>query len=1186
MFRKSRVQLLPLLVTLAVMLFSVTASAQQDLGQFDGVVSDAAGKPISGATLKLTSRSLGVERTTIASEKGEFSFAHLRPSIYAITIHAKGYYKAQLTDLFLGVGQVRTFDLRLAAGDENTLVNIAPNDAPPMIDTKSNRLGVNVTSSEVLSLPINGRNYSQLQLLAPGAINTGSGNFNELRFNGRSNQQNGIRLDGVEASAIWDASPGYLTVQGSQFRLQTSLENIQEFRVDSSNYPVEYGTGTGAQINVVLRGGTNEFHGAAFHYARNDLFDARNFFNGADKSKLRLNQYGGSFGGRIIANRLFFFGSYEGLRQRAGTEIIELTPSATARDFINFAGTNDPRGVAAATALGLNPTAADLTRIAALRATGAVNAFPVGAGPALSLGGVPNAAQFIQSNLVTTLNEDAWSVRLDGKISERFSGFARFQRSKGNLLTPDGTTGRTLLAQQQPENMVGSLTQLYSSRVVNETKFGFNRPPTELSAAFPTVAGSALDFSRSAINLSGSIVQPGINGGAPTGIVSPGGLTRQSSAGNGRAQMIHPRSFNFIDNLTLTRGAQQLKFGGEVRLLQASFDQLGGFQYTYGSFRDFLLNQNLTGSYIGDLSEAGGFSVLTNPITTLKREAKGEHQAQQHYFIWYAQDEWKLRPNLTLNAGLRYEYYSPVREQDARAIAVDARTGQFLDPSKPYYRASKNGWGPRLALAWAPAIFYGKTIVRVGGGLYYGPGQFEDLIQPIESDVFRGSRTLNDGLTAAAPAALVDRSQPISGFTPRVYDTRGYVVPERVGQYGLSIQQQLPKDIVLTVAYVGSQGRNLFQRGIANTILPGVTTIAAGAALPSGFGVVNETNAAGQVVRVTTVRQFDLLNKAYNSATGAIVDSTGAILRPFGEMDYKTSGGRDSFNALQLTVNRRFTQGLTLGGHYQWSHSIGTTQGSNEANTTQDSFNFNGERGNNTFDIRHSVNLSALYEVPVGGGKWLNISGWKDKAFGNWLIGGMYNGRSGLPLDIRITRGDMALLNPTTGEVRRFTAPSSAQPLPNGFIAVVNTPGGGASRNTRRPDLVSGVNPFLNLGDGNLRYLNPAAFAIPKAGSYGNLARNALYGPGFQQFDLTLQKKFRLTERLNFEFRTEIYNLFNHANFSNPPTALSDNLGAQQPGQPFSASNAGNFGVINATVGRAGGLGTNRQLQFSGRIAF
>ncbi|MEK7856369.1 MAG: hypothetical protein AAB288_09785, partial [Acidobacteriota bacterium] len=520
-------------------------------------------------------------------------------------------------------------------------------------------------------------------------------------------------------------------------------------------------------------------------------------------------------------------------------------------------------------------------------------------------------------------------------------------------------------------------------------------------------------------------------------------------------------------------------------------------------------------------------------------------------------------------------------------------------------KSSKSNFGPRLGATWTPEFLGGKTVIRGGGGFYFGPGQYEDLIQPIESNVFRSSQSLAGGLTTGTSGAVSTIGGIQTGFTPRAYDVEGYQVPERVLQYGLSVQHQLPGNTVLTVGYVGSQGRNLFLRSITNRILPGNALIGPADVLPGGVGVISRCSNAlvagvctGNIA-ITTVREFDTVGKAL--AAGAIVNNPNSVLKPFGEIDYKTSGGRDSYNALQILINRRFTAGLTLNAQYQFGKSYGNTQGSNEATTAQNPYSFAEEFGNNTFDIRHSANITALYELPIGKGKRFDLGGLADAFLGGWQLGGVYNGRSGSPITVLITRPDTVFQckNPAGCQLGGANVANGfvASALPttgvnSGFIGVLNTPGGNASRNTRRPDLVAGVNPLLELGNG-LRFLNPAAFTVPAPGTYGNLPRNFLKGPTFHQFDLTLQKRFRITETTNIEFRSEIYNLFNKANFSNPvatlPNTLSTATTSHQPGVPFSLANptnAGTFGNITGTVGRTVGLGTNRQIQFALRLNF
>jgi hypothetical protein len=448
-----------------------------------------------------------------------------------------------------------------------------------------------------------------------------------------------------------------------------------------------------------------------------------------------------------------------------------------------------------------------------------------------------------------------------------------------------------------------------------------------------------------------------------------------------------------------------------------------------------------------------------------------------------------------------------------------------------------------VAMSWAPGAFRNKTVFRWGFGLNSGPGQTEDQIQPIESD--RISVTQTGGAFPIDTASLISNFDVnnLKGFQPRAYD-RGYRLPERIAQWSFSVQQELPYEMILTSAYVGSVGRHLFTRSIANLI--------------------------------TSV--------ATNPVTGAAV-----ITRQFGsqfaEVDTKSTQGTDNYSALQTTLTRRFSAGLTVGSQWTWAHSLGTTAGSNEAQTQSNPFDLTADYGNNNFDVRHSVNASALYELPFGR-KW-NLSGASNVLLGGWEVGGIINARTGIPMSLGITRPDVVYRNNVTGAITANPVLVNGVPV---TTAIINTPGGGASRNVRRPDVVPGIDPFLKIG--RLTFLNPAAFATPQPGTYGNYVRNTLHGPGIGQFDLTLAKRFRLSEAANVEFRGEIYNLFNRANFANPPAQLPAALGTAanqlQPGEPFSASTtgAGTFGIINSTVGRGIGLGTSRQIQFSLRVNF
>jgi hypothetical protein len=525
--------------------------------------------------------------------------------------------------------------------------------------------------------------------------------------------------------------------------------------------------------------------------------------------------------------------------------------------------------------------------------------------------------------------------------------------------------------------------------------------------------------------------------------------------------------------------------------------------------------------------------------------------------------------NLTLNYGLRYDYYQPLRETDNRIVKFNVATG-VLDPdTTPFYQSKKNNFQPRASGTYSLAS---KTVLKAGVGIFVGPGQTEDQIQPIEAE--RINTTLSSGALLAFPidpaairANFINNPNNRS-FQPRAY-SNDYTLPEKVYQYTASIQQEIAGSFAASAAYVGSQGRNLFLRSITNQTI----------------GVQSNGASAG-----TQVREFDIVTCAGGGVrTGSLCADAGGIAsiqRPFAEVDYKTSGGHDSYNAMQLALTRRSSRGLAVNAQYTFAHSKGNTGGSNEAATAGNNASFASERpanrtnltdfsyedGFNAFDVRHSFNLSLLYTTPGDG-----------MLTGGWSFGGIANARSGLPINVTIGRNDIVYLD---GAGNAFLNPAADR------IAVVNTPGGGASRSTRRPDLVPGVDPYIK--DGGLLFLNPAAFATPKPGTNGNLERWSIHGPNFYQVDAVVAKRVGKSRGASGELRLEVFNIFNQTNFSGIvgtlPNALPSNALTEankvQPGQPYTAGAGGTFGRATSTVGTTVGIGTNRQVQLAFRLNF
>lgn len=1175
LFGYYRQRLLKALTLLSLLLFigASAGRAQTDQARIVGSITDPNGGLIAGANVTVRNERTGTERTATTTAQGSYIVSALTPSLYTVKVSASGFAVTKVTDITLSVGQELTLNLTVQTNEVTASVDVV-SSSEAGINTSSASMSATVNPREVSNLPINGRQLSQLYLQAPGSVNSGSGTFGDIRFSGRAVQQNVVRYDGVEGTAIIDSSPGNLNGEvPSPFRLQSSLENVQEFRVDSSNFPAEYGTGTGGQINVVTKSGSNEFHGSLFEYLRNDRLDARNFFDLDKKSPLRLNQFGGSLGGPIIKNKLFFFGSYEGYRLRSGINFVEAVPSAAAR----------ARAVASIVPV-----------LDAFRAPNAVILAGTSANADFDI------AQLQASN---TVDENSFAVRFDYKPTINDSLYLRAFRDKGTNDAPEGVTGRRVAIEATPQNAVFGYQKILTPNLINEFRLGYNGARTRINGIAPTING--INLSAITINITGSVANTGIAGqGTSSGVAIPGGLVRANSATNGRGQPYTPYSVSLIDSVNWVKGQHNYKFGGEYRRIRLYTDRLGGTTYTFANLNAFLANTPSSIQYLGDLSAASPFN----------NGATGERLAEQEYYIAYAQDEWKIRPNFTLSYGLRYEYYTPLRESRDLQVLFDIRTGTLRDPKSDAFKSNKKNFGPRVAFTWSPRYDStsrfggGRTVLRGGFGIYYGPGQTEDQIQPIESD--RVSSTISSGsllafpLNTAAVIANFNSNPSNRQYQPRAY-ANDYEIPERVYQYSFSLQQELPYNVVATIGYVGSQGRNLFLRSVANKILPGQTTIVDGANLPTGTGLINRTNATGRVIGTTTVREFDILSGA-------------TIQRPFAEVDYKTSGGSDSYNALQNSLSRRFENGLTLNAQYTFARSYGNTAGSNEARTSAQLDNFEADRSYNNFDVRHTFNLSALYALPIGRGRAIgkDWNGFTNALLGGWEVGGIVNARSGLPLEVLVVRPDVvaqctavggcvvntsatATTTVAQGFVTALPTVSSAQPLPAGFVAVINTPGGGASRNIRRPNLIAGVNPYLN-NDRNI--INPAAFATPTPGTFGDLSRNALRGPNFRQLDLVLNKRFRLTERANVEFRTEVFNVLNVTNFANPSTTLSSALpsltfnttanafvlgSGLQPGQAFTQAAAGTtFGLLRSTVERTVGLGTNRQIQFALRLNF
>lgn len=1097
-----------------------TVYAQSDTGRLTGTITDVTNSALSSADVTITNEKNGQIRKVTVNSLGVYVATQLGPATYSVTAHAPGMSNAEFKGVILQVGQERTLNITMQVSSMSTEIQVSGGDLASL-ETSSAAMSGNVSAREVANLPINGRQISQLYSMTPGAVNFGAGTFDDFRFNGRSYEENAIRYDGIEGGGIISNNPSDFNGEiPGPFRLQASLENVQEFRVESNNYPAEFGTGTGGQISIITKSGGNALHGGLFEYFRNDALDARNFFDGANPSILRLNQFGGSVGGPILKNKLFFFAGMEVLKQRTTSPFIESTPSAAVRALPDCAPGTGQQTVPTC----VNPAIRPLLR-----------AFPFGQSASTNpLFDIVNVQE------PGSVDEYSGNIRFDYVINDKNRFYARYNRDQGYGTSTANSTGSSINYVAVPQNAIVALNQVITPSVLNEAKVGLNAPKTRVFANAPSVPG--LDLSGVTVSLSG-VVSLGGTGGqqGSVGIASPTGQLKLSSALNGRAAPYTNYSLSFIDNLTWIRGNHNFKFGVEIRPEHLKTAFFGGTTYSFANIQAFLADAPSQVAFNGDTA---GLSPFTGK--------SGFSKMNQTFYIGYFQDEWKIRPNVTINYGLRYEYYSPLHEENDKVLWFNVPTGTLIpNYKKDWYQMKTTNFGPRLGLSWSPTALNNKTVLRIGSGYYYGPGLTEGQTQPASND--RINRTITSGALLTYPVssqtilANYDVNDPNLQFQPRAY-LPDYKIPEKVLQYSASVQQQLPSNAVLTVAYVGSQGRNLFVRGITNRIT-GV--------------VMNPVTGVG-----SAVREFSVVNGT-------------TVTNRFAEIDTKTSGGNDNFNALQILLNRRFSRGLTIGSQYQWSHSIGNSNGSKDARTSSNNYIFTSEHGDNISDVRQSFNFSALYELPFGA----RSSALMKSLVGGWQLGSLFNTRTGLPVDVEIVRPDIVYSNNSTGAI-------TAGPVVTGgtimTTPVVNVPGGGASRNVRRPDLIAGVNPYYQ--NKGVFFINPAAFAVPQPGTFGNLGRDALRGPSNYQLDFTLSKKFAITESKNLEFRAECYNITNSPVFLAPGNGtprLNDATGTVQPGQAYTQSAAGGtFGAVTSTVSNQVGSGTNRQFQLALRLNF
>ena len=1035
--RRRLQRVLPFATTCCLLLILTgVASAQTFRGSILGTVTDANGAAVPGATVTAKNVATGIERTVIADEYGNYSITELQIGRYQVTVNKSGFQTLVINEVNVEVAGERTVDASLAVSGTSDLVIVAP---AAQVETTTNLLGGTIGTRAAEDLPVNGRDFTKFLVLVPGATGDPSGatdspgSFGLFSANGNRGRANNYLLDGT------DMNDGYRNLpainEAGVFGTPATIlpvEAISEVAI-LSNFETEYGRNAGAVVNIVTKSGTNDFHGSAFEFFRNNALDARNFFNPEPnpQTAFRNNQFGGSLGGPIVRNKTFFFFAYEGQRERVGLNSTARVP--------------DPREIAA---LG-GPTNPVIARLLARNPWPTPNR-PL---PLFDDSGAPNL--FVTTRALNDV--DSLIGKIDHSFNEQNQLTGRYFYGNsdqsfplailaGNVLPGYNTVTPTTV------NLISlSYLKIFSNTKVNEVRFGYNRFD---EGFFP----EDQDFDPRSIGLNTGVSDPQ-DFGLPFIRIRRDPIGSIASIG---ATLSVPRArvdtnWQAIDNFSWKLDRHDLKFGYEFRrtFVNAFFDAGYRGRLDFATLEDFL----------GGILSGG-------------RSARGDSRRGtfQNSHAGFVQDTFRWKPNVTFNVGVRYDYFGVIDEERNRFSVFDRTRG--LVPVDKLYKSDWNNFSPRLGVVWDVGG-KGKTVVRAGWGLFYDAFSQDFFVGQLPFNTFNPGPAYNPiGQSAVlfsfSTIPVVLNNVPI--FTDYLDSDVFTVDPNLktpyVQNYNLNIQRELFRNGVLQVAYVGSNGSKLFRyRDINQPVDP----------------------------RISTARPFD---------NGPFAPSGGT----FFYVNQLETTAHSNYNALQASFTLRNRRGLSALINYTWSHSIDNASDGQDyvANATQpeNSHRTDLEKANSNFDNRHRFVLSFNYQIP-------NFAKNHPRLGDGWQVNGILTLKSGSPFHVN-------LFDDYNGTGEFFPRPD-----------LVGDPYSGTSGHERFLNLAAFRVP-CTLDTSDPMNDGSAAFCIPGTQHFGSLGRNSLIGPKYSNFDFSIFKTTPITETVKIQLRAEVFNLFNHPNFSSP----------------------------------------------------
>jgi len=1057
---------------LATTLLIRTVCGQSFTATISGTVKDPSGAVLPGVEITASNSATAFSRTVITNERGEFVLPLLPVGTYQVKAELPGFKTGIREGVLLQVDQrvAVNFDLQIGELTEKLVVN----EAVPLVQSETSSIGNVIENRRVVELPLNGREFQNLALLVPGAMSPAQGS--NLGFRG------GITVAGAREDQTSFTLDGVDMVNGlmRMVSFKPSVDAIQEFKVETSSYSAEYGRTAGGQVTVTTKSGTNDLHGTLFEFLRNDKLDAKNFFDDPTRPipGFKRNNFGGTLGGPIRKDRTFFFVNYEGLRLRqAITKTASVpTPAMVLGDFSGVPGTiRDP--------LTQTPFSGNIIPPDRIDSIGQAIArfYPK-----------PNLNDPIRNFVSSPTDKrevDQFTVRIDHKLSDTNSFFGRLSYNHDNEDDPfdlfSGITnlpGYGRLDYQRAMSISLVDTNVFSSALVSEFRIGYNRY-SQLR-----VQEDHTDNIPAMLGIKGTSTNP-LDFGYPSVLVTGFDSIGKTNTPTDRSD----NTYQLAGSLTYTHSAHTIKFGADA-------EQFGSNRLNNGSGRGVF---NFSGQYSGNpMADL----LLGYPRQTQRTLGDSRNPQFSTSFSAFLQDDWRVTSRLTLNLGLRYDFATPMITTDNRlsrynpatnAMEIAGQPSIRRDISRPentipelaalaqtvnlvnlgrrnLYFTDKANFAPRLGLAYR-MLGNDRLVLRSGGGIFYNQMSLTNASQGWTNYPFRVGQTFN----ANATVPNVHIGDPFPGalatstISPSSIDTHyptGYV-----GQYNFGIQYQPLRDLLVDIGYVGSKSTNL-----------------------------------------TRSRN---INQPPPSQTGSV-----ASRRPhpgYGNISFQEPTANANFNSMQLRIEKRYTQGLTLLGSYTWSKSIDDSSGGSASDgdgAVQNNYDLRHDsRGLSAFDARHRLAVSYVVELPIGHNRRFfgGISGVPGWIVSGWELSGITTHQSGRPFTIKISSD-----NSNTG-----------------------------SSGSDRPNLVG--NPNLSSGERSInRWFNTAAFATPPKGTFGNLGRNTMIGPGLDTSDLSLIKNSRFREgKANVQFRAEVFNIFNHPNFDFPNSDLS----SPRFGQIFSA---------------------------------